>query len=644
MKISNRDSTVFTQRDVLIIDFPFDQKIKIARPEQVMFRFDRMVVDSGAFCYLKRSNARRMPQQPVSVDESSYCSVRAQQVGNIIEIISTMLEDGGVRPVTVFAWIKRFKVFIDWADDNSNHDCLDGGEATKIAFRSWMEHISEKFKHGKIKANSASYLQNDVCKFLEQITDHNDLRRGIQFISVRGGREGAEPASEYDFAQTLALNQSLFDGLCNLVLENQPFPFKLKMPKFPDWKENHLWLFPVNRWSLPPHLREKREQGKSHNYWAYDYENGRLANVEEIAHHYNKKNPRRAREAAKKAISEASANLDRANNDVRDRMRIELAMFAQSTFLFLFQANTGCNLAVSREIETAGSIDVSTLNQSYRVIKMRAQGREISVVSPASFMPSLRRFMELRKYILNGKNYLHLFFELKNRSENSPPEKVPSIVLYSHYENLRRIYPTIPRLSTRIVRATVSDYYRRTHDGYIESRVMGHSEAVADRDYLAGSPVDHHTDFTLFLNAVSNSARKQKIVSPKAVPPDAKSLEEGGRCTSLGRPEPITITLPIPDCKQGCIFCANRILVAGEEDARKVASAAFLMEQLISGPLSEAEFRPRILKCDQDLEQIAGFEGCENMVSQIKRDVYERGNLTPYFADKFQLFLELGVL
>jgi hypothetical protein len=32
------------------------------------------------------------------------------------------------------------------------------------------------------------------------------------------------------------------------------------------------------------------------------------------------------------------------------------------------------------------------------------------------------------------------------------------------------------------------------------------------------------------------------------------------------------------------------------------------------------------------------------MVDRVKKDVFENGNLTPFFADKYQLFLALGVL
>jgi hypothetical protein len=32
------------------------------------------------------------------------------------------------------------------------------------------------------------------------------------------------------------------------------------------------------------------------------------------------------------------------------------------------------------------------------------------------------------------------------------------------------------------------------------------------------------------------------------------------------------------------------------------------------------------------------------MVERVRNDVFENANLTPFFADKYQLFLELGVI
>jgi len=65
-------------------------------------------------------------------------------------------------------------------------------------------------------------------------------------------------------------------------------------------------------------------------------------------------------------------------------------------------------------------------------------------------------------------------------------------------------------------------------------------------------------------------------------------------------------------------------------------------------PMAEAITRQILSRqlhvSEDDLEKIASFDGCEAMVKRVRQDVYENGNLTPYFADKYQLFLELGLL
>jgi hypothetical protein len=86
------------------------------------------------------------------------------------------------------------------------------------------------------------------------------------------------------------------------------------------------------------------------------------------------------------------------------------------------------------------------------------------------------------------------------------------------------------------------------------------------------------------------------------------------------------------------------MLVADEEDARKVASAAFVMDQLTLGPQHEVALRPLINKCDSDLERIAQTGNCRPMVERVRKDVYEDGNLTPYWAEKYHLFLELEII
>ncbi|QBE64902.1 hypothetical protein [Pseudoduganella lutea] len=631
----------FTNRSYFVLSLPLLAAVEVLRVEQVVIVIDRFHIDFGAFCFTKRSGEPRRPGRPRGVVLGSLIADRRPQIQTAIELLSSMMSDGAMRPRTVEERAKFFKAFMDWADLNNHHACLSGGDATLAAFRGWAHHVHERLRRFEISPRTARLLQQLVCQFLELITGVAGLHRGVRLVSGVGQSFGTEPAPEYEFGKVVALSQALFDGLSELVLANKPFPFRLVLPSSLGWEENHLWCFPANQWCLAPQLQsDPADRRPSRYFGAYNYQQGRVSTVSEIVTRYRRAIP----SSAERGLRQGQAVLDAANSNSRHKIRLQLAVLAQAAFFFLFLANTGCNLAVSREIETDGLVSPSVEKQSYRSIKFRAGGKEITVVIPIAFLPSLRRFMELRKFLLQDTPYPFLFFSVGNSRQRVPSGRINEAVLVKYFSELRRISPTIPVIMSREIRATVEDYYRRRHDGFVSSSILGRSEASTDRSYLAGSPLHHHSEVSDFLVAVSQRAREQKIVKTSAQLADANRLEEGGRCSLPDNPIPLAGGPAMADCRSGCIFCANRILVANEEDTRKIASAAFVMEQLIAGPQSEAQFRPQIQKCDEDLERISSFDGCAPMVKRVRLDVFENGNLTPYFADKYLMFLELGVL
>lgn len=633
-------SETYRTRPTTVLDLPLPIGARILRPEQVVLNIGDNSHDLGAYCYTSRSPKNRKPGAAREVVLESFLPARVGQIRKLIKVFSSLITDSGLRPVTVKNYALTFKQFMDWADALGHFNCLSGGDATINAYRAFVSDVEFKYRKHEFEAATAGHLQKQTCFILEMVTGLSNLDQGLRLVQDTDWKQAStEPAGEGDFADVIALNEAIFSGVCDLVLEHKPYPYQLFVPKSLGWEENWLWVFPANLWCLPPHLQNGDREPS-----AYDFEAGRIASLDEIWHLYAGKYNARRRSAAKGAIASATALLVEANSDPQHRARYRLAFHAHTAFFYLFLANTGANLAVARELETDGTIDPATPNQGYRAIKFRAQGKEVTVMVPVAFMPSLRRFLELRRYLLGTYDCPYLFFTMGN-SHSGQPEKTKPSILRSHFTNiLLHFHPRLSIIQSRQVRATVSDFYQRNHDVAVSARLMGHTEEVAKRNYQAGSSVDHVEDMTTFLSKVSERA-KVLVVKEAALAPEARLLADGGACESYGRPEALSANVPIqPDCRSGCLFCANRVLSASETDARKVASAAYLMEQLIRGPESEAEFRPQIEKCDEDLEQIAAFNGCREMVDKVKQDIYENGNLTEYFADKYHLFLELGVL
>lgn len=641
---------IFTTRPTVTLELPLSKHARILHPEQVILKIGDRYLDIGALCFALRSDKTRKHHQPREVVTRSLLKHRPKQILLLIKALSNLRTDGGKSLTTTSQYAWYITRFLDWADANELHDCLAGGEATRIGFRAWAIHTLEQYQKQHINERLHNVHLTLVCTLLEAATGLENLMQGIRKIKQRANPNGGtEPLALYDFAHAVALNQSLFDGLCELVLDHRIFPFKLNLPESLGWAENHLWLFPTNVWRLPPHLRTDtiREKMGSSTSWPYDYENGRLATVDEIEHRFKGRFRYERRHSAKQSIKRASARLDEANADARNIWRFTLGMLAQRAFLFLFHANTGCNAQVVRDLETDGFIDASVQNQKFRGLKWRACGKEVMLVAPATFIPRLRRFMELRSYLLQDRKTPYLFFTCGNRNNKSPARTGTNDLENLYRHTLLEIDPLLPKMGSRKLRASVDDYYLRLHDCVIAAAVMGHTVETEEKKYARGSANDHHEEMTLFMASVSASAHRQRVILQTDVTPETSPLEEGGRCDAFGHPEALADPPPVqPDCRhsQGCLFCNHRVLIAGEEDTRKVASAAYVMEQLIVGPKHEEALRPSIAKCDEDLEKIAALLNCRTMVDKVRKDVYENENLTPFWADKYQLFLELGIL
>ncbi|WP_430292792.1 hypothetical protein [Pseudomonas sp. B1-22] len=639
---------IFDARPTVILELPLAKNTRVLHPEQVILKIGLKSHDFGAFCFALRSDRRRKVGQPRGVVLESFLSQRPSQILQLIRALSRLITDGGKRMATANGYAQCLKSFLDWADVNGLYECLAGGDATRHAYLTWAAYIHERYRQQEFDEHTHNMRLHFIGELLEATTGLEDISRGTRKIKRAWNPNGStEPLAAQDFAHSVALNQALFDGLCDLALEQRPFPYKLVLPATLGWAENHLWVFPIHLWRLPPHQWGTEREKLKYPCWAYNYAAGCLSTPDEIAHRYSMwRVPSTRRKVAKRLIANAQALINAANADKQFWVRRRLGMIAQNAFMFLFICNTGVNESGLREIETDGEVDAATLNQQYRSIKFRAGGKPVHLTVPVAFMPFLRRFLELRRYLLNGEAFPYLFFAYGNTNVKPPAGQVGSEPLKSLYRNvLRSIDPQLPPMASRKLRASVADWYQRHHDASITAKVLQNTEQTALKYYDAGSVTDHREELSLFLASVSNSARRQRVISTKLA--DTRPLDEGGCCDGFGHPEALTDLVPVePNCKdsQGCLFCTHRVLVACEEEVRKVASAAFVMEQVILGPQHEEALRPLIVKCDEDLEKIAAFRNCRVMVERVRQDVFENGNLTPFFADKFQLFLELGVI
>ena len=625
----------------------------ILRPEQVMACFDDVSIDLGALCYLRRSkvprkSGKRSGEYCRLVDLGTFSPTRCKHIRTAINYFSDLLEVGGKRHTTAYSIAWGFATLMDWADDYGYENILDGGDYTREGFQAYVKYWEERFRIHEVEQKYAFGQQRLALSNLEAITGVKNLKRGIRLLKPGSYVNGTQPVTDAEFGQILSLCESLFLGLSKLALENKPYPYKLHMPKYLGWADSFLWIFPGSYWFLPPQLQHIRGT-KAFFPDAYDHKNGKIGNIEEIQHFYaytSKGRYKNGLVAANHAIRMANEVISKANTNPRSKHRLRAAVYAINSFLVLFVAQTGLNMAVVRQLEWDDEIKVGTTHHGFREIKWRADGKEISCQISSRFLPLFKRFLELRAYILNGRplNFLFIslgstYLDLANRMGKS--------ILNNHYASLLFVDPNLPKFGGRVLRATAHDWYNRHIDKAITVKVFSHTEETINKSYEAGSPNTHLKEMSSFLEMVHEKTLGCKIINKNRPNTESGIKNPLGTCELPNTPSPIGPTVSVqPDCinPAGCLFCRHHHVIDDDEDIRKLASCAYVIQQAIYLPGAEVHFRPSLNRIDAYMDELSTTHNCKDLVDMVIVDVNENGNLDPYWAQKLFLLDNLEII
>lgn len=630
----------FSSRPVVVYDLPLANELTILHPEQVVLRFgDQGTVDVGALCYLRRHSAQRKSNGGGrKVDLASFSQKRAERVRTLIGYFSEEFAHSGRRATTLRCMTQTFvKSLMGWADANAYADVLDGEPTARAAFRAYNAYLRERISRNSISVNTGTLHQNFALDLLGGFLDIDDLHRGINLLRYdMQAKEPTRPPCEDAQSKVLALCGALFDGFTELVLEGKPYPFLLTMPKYLDWPDNKLWIFPTSRWCLPPHqVADRHKLGIP--YWAYDYVNGRLATIEELLPRSgnNKANTCNALLRAKNCITVA-------NTDFQSHARRKKAMLAHNAFVLMFIANTAMNLAQVLELTWNGDYEVGVERLGFRAIKGRAGNRVVYFEITAAFLPELKRYLQLRDYFLNGMPCDRLFMSL-GVNFVGPPNKMKDYAIDNLFGILMMIDPHLPRVKPREWRAAKSDWLIRNRDPATAALVLQNSESTVLRAYATGSETIHLQEMSNFFEHLAD------LVVSKGQPIVRGVNLAVGACSSFGAPIQVANNVPImPDCRgpEGCLFCEKLRVHADERDTRKLLSCRYCIQQTSHLAATEEHFQrqfgPILDRIQKILDEVNRRE--PGMVERVRQEVEEEGELDPYWAGKLEMLMDLELV
>lgn len=632
------------ERHLVEFVIPAESAIDFLHPENVILRFGKggNTIDVGARCYLRRlePGSQRKRAGALAVDPSSFDGQRAKKVREIVRYFSDQASSSGKKLTTLLTNARMFLHFIDWCDSHDHSEVMTNAGTARLAFKSYTNFLREQIQLDKLNVNTASRYQSHVLTCLSELLNLDDLNRGVrQLRKCNIASKTTEVPDSESQGKVLSLCEMLFEGISSLVIEQKPYVHQLALPGYLGWKNNFVWLFPTIKAFMSPHDANAREKLKYSN-WAINYAEGRLAKIAEIESHYATKS------AAMKAIRDARATIAQANADSQHFQRRHIAMLAHNCFVLLFVASTGMNWAVIRELKWTANFEVGAESQGFRQIKYRAGGRVVSFIIKTNFLPKFKRYLELRRYLLNNSECDYLFFTMGNRL-SSDPKQIGPFVLESLQTTLRRIDPSLSPILARAWRAAKSDWLIKNTDPSTTALLLQNSERTVLRHYIAGSETEATREMSGFFNRVS------KIVLHEHQKLDSGWLDSPlGECQKYGEPKSLNDNGPIkPDCHQpeGCLFCDKYVAHADERDARKLLSCQHCIYLTRHLSASDDHFRAMFGEIIDRIEAIINEIGKKShshsqLVERIKREVHEDGLLDPYWDNKVQMLISLGVV
>lgn len=635
--------TDFQSRPAAVYVLPLQQEVSTLEPAQVILDFPgKGTLDIGALCYVRRDSEghRRKRDQGKRVAPSSLDVKRVECIRAVIQYISIRFSHSGRSPTTVYGETSLGIVtFLDWADSSGHHRALYDESSARAAFSAYIDNLWHKYRRRDIASSTAARLCKNTLEFLSDFLDVDDLHRGLNLPKkTRGDARPTLPPIDNAQARAISLCSALFDGLTGLVIENRPFPHSIEMPKYLGWDQNILWIFPLVPWFRIPSVGASMSNEDNHAL-AYNFAQGRISEIDELLEFYPTR--RHAVQSRRRAV----VNLENSNSNPRALMRIALAMQAHHVFTILFLANTGMNLAQMLELEWSEEYEVSIVRQKFNVVKWRARGKVQSFEIQSVFFPDFKIFLELRKYVLNGRPCPWLFFSL-SKGHKGDPQKIVYSTPRQMYQRLQRFDPSLPNITPRQWRLADVDWMLRQEVPIaVAADVVQNTEETLKASYATGSPEIQKAEMTVFFEKVSS------VVLNEAQEIEGSREGPVGACISFGKPKAlIEGGSRKPDCRnpEGCLFCDKYKAHADERDTRKLISCRYCIQKTASLASSvehfDNVFGPILSRINQLLAEIGRRATDLSMVARVEQSVEELGELDDYWAAKLELLLNLDLI
>jgi len=400
-------------------------------------------IDIGALAYHVRQ--KDAAAWEYSVEKETLDSSRVRKLAKWVDCLA--IQSGtGKRDTTLAAEIRLVFGFFDFCEQNGLVDFLKNKATAQNSYSEYSKHLTDRIRNNSLSNGTAGRRQQLIARFLDQCFDDplSNFSLSVPRINTQSINPTEVPDDEL-IEVNLRVLKCLFESIHRHCIQFKQYPWKI------DVGNGLEWVFPIHQWKAPAAGKTLKRYNA-----AYDYTNGRIRKSNEIMGFYTSKY------AALNAVRSAKEVMERANVELRHSARIKMAMWAHDSFVLLFIAVTGMNLASVRQLLWNSSYKIEKDSILFRVIKYRSAGRQCEFKIQAAFMPLFRDYLDLRSFILGDKRCDYLFFSL-GAKVSEVPTKISDDFTFKFSNKYRmQINPKFKLVGAREWRATKADQLLRS--------------------------------------------------------------------------------------------------------------------------------------------------------------------------------------
>ncbi len=577
------------------------------------------------------------------IDPKSYDVQYKIYIDTTLEIL---FDKKHFRPATINQNARQILYFIEYIKDNDFFCEKDVNEAKKIyqAFTLYLLERSRE-KINPLRSSTCAAYQKASRLFFSKFCGINSEL--IEYWSVYISEEnndnnsGFEDKEDRDKSSELvlaALNTyyQLFSAFYDLLVNKRTFPYRMVLP------HRSWWIFPINT-----------ARYTSNHSNCIDFEHGKVRTFEEAIYKSRNKNISQAKRGATKYVNSTIETILYNNLNTITEERMRFAQTAIESFFMLFLGITGMNEAQAMTLqwgendEFENNIEVA----KFKTIKYRgsSEGKVVEFQIRSGFITEFKKFLELRRFRLNGAQCNYLFF--RNAKANrflydKFTKGFHAAKISNKFSSRELVTAEMKYVTARDFRNFKSRVLTKRNGSVIAAEALQHTPKTNQSNYNKVSAKEAREQLTSFLDGLHD------VIIYSASSDKTEGVHEvaSGSCAMPNSPHSIS---DVPaDCSsqgEGCLFCIHYRLHADERDIHKVMSLRYILDKtkqkVESNDHFERELMPYVIRIDFLLDLISEKKNEHKlMVEKIKKKVYKEEILTEWYSLYLNMLYDIGAL